>query len=362
VEKNQEIKVKKVAHSRIGEIDFNKIPFGRVFSDHMVICDYKDGKWSVPEIVPYQPMEFLPGLISLQYGQSIFEGVKAFRNHLDQIVIFRPDQNARRFNISAERMCMPTFPESLFLKTMHALVALDHAWVPSSDLGSLYIRPFMFGTDHFIGVHASQEYRFCMFTCPSGAYFSRAVSTKIETHYSRASMGGTGYAKAAANYAAALYPTQIALNEGFDQVIWTDAHEHKYIEEAGTMNIFFRIGNTLITPPVGETILDGVTRKSVIQIAKDLGISVEERKISIDELEKAYDSQDLKEAFGAGTAAVISHIAEIGLGQKRWELVQNEDNLEFSNRIAQVLSDLRMGKTADSHGWMSLVTENEMAL
>jgi branched-chain amino acid aminotransferase len=357
LEKIQEIKINRVANSRIGEIDFNKIPFGRVFSDHMVICDYKDGKWSIPEIVPFEAMEFLPGLISLHYGQSIFEGIKAFRNKADQVVVFRADQNARRFNISAGRMCMPSLPEDVFLKSIHSLIAIDQAWVPSADLGSLYIRPFMFGTDQFIGVHASKEYRFCIFTCPSGPYFSRPVSTKIETLYSRASLGGIGYAKAAANYAAALYPTQMALDEGFDQVIWTDAKEHRFIEEAGTMNIFFRLGDTLVTPPLGETILDGVTRKSAIQIARDCGIPVEERKVSIEELETAYNQGHLIEAFGVGTAAVVSPIAEIGLGDKRWTLNQNDKAQEYSNRISNTLKDLRFGTIPDTHGWLSRITE-----
>lgn len=353
----QEMKINKTGTSRLPEVDFNNIPFGRVFSDHMVVCDYKDGKWGKPEILPFGPMEFLPGLISLHYGQTIFEGIKAFRNHQDQVVIFRPDENAKRFNISAERMCMPAIPESLFLKSMHTLIGLDSGWVPNFDKGSLYIRPFMFGTDQFIGVHASKEYRFIIFTCPSGPYFSKPVSTKIETHYSRASLGGTGFAKTGANYAAALYPTQLAIQDGFDQVIWTDAQEHTYIEEAGTMNIFFRLGDTLVTPPIGETILDGVTRKSVIQIAKDMGIPVEERKVSIHELQAAHSSGELLEAFGAGTAAVISHIAEIGLNGEMWKI---KDNRDYSSRIGKYIEDLRTGEVADTHGWISLVTEAEL--
>lgn len=357
-----EIKIKKTNQSQIGEVDFNNIPFGKVFSDHMLIMDYKDGNWGTPDIVPFGSMEFLPGLISLHYGQSIFEGIKAFRNQMDQIVIFRPDQNARRFNISAERMCMPSIPESVFVNTMSTLVSIDKAWVPQSDLGSLYIRPFMFGTDQFIGVHASKEYRFCIFTCPSGPYFSRPISTKIETRFSRASLGGTGYAKAAANYAAALYPTQVALNEGFDQVIWTDSKDHQYIEEAGTMNIFFRIGKNLVTAPIGETILDGVTRKSVIQIAQDEGIRVEERPISIQELENEYNTGNLIEAFGVGTAATISPIAEIGLGEKRWEFLQNQDSQEYSHKISRILSGIRLGSLPDHYGWIHRVEEREMAL
>ncbi len=352
-----ELPTEKVSVSRLSQIDFKNIPFGRVFSDHMVTAEFKDGKWSDPVIKPFQSLEFLPGLITLHYGQSIFEGIKAFRNAQDHIVIFRPDQNARRFNTSAERMCMPTFPEDLFVHAIRSLVALDSGFVPSSDLGSLYIRPFMFGSDQFIGVHASKTYQFCIFTCPSGAYFSRPISTKIETRYSRASEGGIGYAKAAANYAAALYPTQMALNEGFDQIIWTDAKGHQFIEEAGTMNIFFRIENTLVTPPIGETILDGVTRKSVIQIASDLDIPVEQRKISIKELEKAYEEGKLIEAFGVGTAAVISRIAEIGLGEARLSLPQNPVNNAFSDKILERIEAIRMGTYPDTHHWIQMVSE-----
>lgn len=358
---NTEIKVEKTESSRLNEIDFNHIPFGRVFSDHVVVADYQNGKWQEPQIIPYQKFDFLPGLITLHYGQSIFEGLKAFRNLHDQVVMFRPEQNAKRFNISAERMCMPTFPEDLFLQCLHSLISLDHGWVPSFDQGSLYIRPFMFGTDEFIGVHASQNYRFCIFTCPSGPYFSRPISTKIETYYSRASAGGIGYAKAAANYAGALYPTQLALNEGYDQVIWTDSKEHQYIEEAGTMNVFFRIGDQLITPRVGETILDGITRKSVIQLARDMGIQTEERKISIEELKKAYLEGALKEAFGAGTAAIICPISEIGLGEERWNLPQDEKSREYSIKFNEFILETRKGTIPDKFDWMDLVFEQSLA-
>jgi branched-chain amino acid aminotransferase len=359
METSGEIKIEKTHHSRLPELDFNKIPFGRIFSDHLMVADFKDGKWSEMKIIPYQKFDFLPGMITLHYGQSIFEGIKAFRNQANEIMLFRPDQNAKRFNISAKRMCMPEIPEEMFLKGLNSLISLDSGWVPRFDQGSLYVRPFMFGTDEFIGVHASKEYRFCVLTCPSGPYFTKPISTKIETHYSRASVGGIGFAKAAANYAGALYPTQIALNEGFDQVIWTDSKEHSYIEEAGTMNVFFRIGSKLVTPPLGDTILDGVTRKSVLQIAQDLGIVTEERRISIQELDEAYQNGNLKEAFGSGTAATICPISEIGLNEVRWSLSQNPESNEFSNRIRETINQIRLGTAPDPHGWMVPVLELE---
>ncbi len=355
-----EIQIEKTNLSRLVSVDFNNLPFGHIFSDHMLIADYKNSAWSEPQIVPYQKFEFMPGLITLHYGQSIFEGMKAFRNHQGQIVLFRPDQNLKRFNLSAGRMCMPEVPEYFFIDALKKLVSLDEEWVPSLDQGSLYIRPFMFGTDEFIGVHSSSEFRFCIFTCPTGPYFTKPISTKIETKYSRACNGGIGYAKAAANYAGALYPTQLAMKENFDQLIWTDSIEHKYIEEAGTMNVFFRIGEKLVTPPVGETILDGITRKSVLQIAHDLGIDTEERKISVEELKTAFESKDLIEAFGAGTAAIICNIAEIGLEGDRWKLAHDPSSHEFSNKIHKKILDIRAGNAPDTHGWMSLVEETSM--
>ncbi len=348
----QKIKVDKIKDSRLPLIDFNHIPFGKIFSDHMVVIDYNHGSWSDIEIMPYQKFEFAPGLITLHYGQAIFEGLKAFRNSQDQVVLFRPDENIKRFNISAKRMCMPVLPEGLFFKALNALISLDRAWIPNQNEGSLYIRPFMFGTDEFIGVHSSESYRFCIFTCPSGPYFTKPIATKIETKYARATQGGIGYAKAAANYAAALYPTEIAFSENFDQVIWTDSKEHRYIEEAGTMNVFFRIGDTLVTPPVGETILDGITRKSVIVLAKELGIQTEERPVSTQELKEAYDKGLLLEAFGTGTAATLFPIAQIGLKEERWNLALPSSTSSYASLLKKAMEDIRFGISNDTHDWM----------
>ncbi len=351
----EEIEIIKTASSKLSGLDFSNLPFGKVFSDHMFTAQYKDGAWGEFKISPYSTMDFFPSLITLHYGQAIFEGLKAYRNDMGETVIFRPDQNARRFNRSATRMCMPEFPEASFTEAVKKLVALDQAWVPNPEDGSLYIRPHMFATDQFVGVHPSKEYTFCIFTCPSGPYFSKPVKVKIETVYTRASAGGVGAAKAAANYAAALYPTKIANDEGFDQVIWTDGAEHRFIEEAGTMNVFFRIGDELITPALGDTILDGITRKSVIQIAADLNIPVKERRVSVQEIIAAFEAGTILEAFGSGTAATISEIAEIGFEGKRYHLPEHPEARSFSLSIKNAMDKIKSGEEADTHSWIQKV-------
>lgn len=348
----EEIEITEIQHSKLSTIDFSNLPFGKVFSDHMFTARYKDGQWSELKITPFGKLEFSPALITLHYGQAIFEGMKAYRNEASEVVLFRPEENSRRFNKSAARLCMPEVPEALFVEAVRKLVALDREWVPSIEQGSLYIRPHMFATDEFVGVHPSTEYMFCIFTCPSGPYFSRPVKVKIETEFTRASAGGIGFSKAAANYAGALYPTKIAIDEGFDQVIWTDGAEHKYIEEAGTMNVFFRIGDELLTPLLGDTVLDGITRKSIIQVAADLNITVKQRRISIVEIIEASKEGTLLEAFGAGTAATLSTIAEIGFEGKRYALPSSAEARAFSHAIAASLDKIKSGEVSDTHHWI----------
>ena len=349
-----EIKINKTAASRIEATDFSNIPFGRTFSDHMFVADYADGEWKNFEIVPYGDLPFSPAMSALHYGQAIFEGIKAFRQQDDSIAIFRPQKNFERFNISAERMCMPTIPEDIFMQGITELVNLDRDWVPSQLGQSLYIRPFMFATDPVLGVHASDTYKFIILTGPAGVYYSKALRVKIETHFTRAVEGGVGYAKTAGNYARSLLPTKKAQEEGFDQLIWTDAREHQYIEESGTTNVMFVINDTLITPSTRDTILDGVTRHTILDLAASWGMKVEERRVRVDEVVEAARNGSLKEAFGAGTAATIAHIAEISYEGELFTLPEPSSR-EFSNKALKALNDIRYGLIPDEFNWNLIV-------
>jgi len=308
----KDIIVEKVKTSKIDQVDFDNLAFGSVFTDHMLVCTYKDGAWETPKITPYQPITLDPSSKIFHYGQSIFEGMKAYKDKNNDVFLFRPLDNHKRFNISAERMCIPQIPEDYFMEGLNALINLDKDFIPTKDGSSLYIRPFMFASGN--GFHASpaNEYKFIIACAPSGAYFSGKVKVLIEEKYSRSANGGVGYAKAGGNYAGQFYPTQLAVAKGYNQVIWTDDTNHEFIEEAGAMNIFVRINDTLLTGPTSDRILDGITRKSILEIAKDLGIKTEVRKITVKEVVEAAKDGSLKEMFGAGTAAVISPIAGFG--------------------------------------------------
>jgi len=345
-----DITIEKSKTSKLSSVDFSDLPFGRIFSDHMFTADYVNGQWTDLKIVPFADLQISPALSALHYGQAIFEGLKAFKNSDNEINIFRPSANLARLNTSAERMCMPEMPEELFLEAISQLVATDVAWVPNTPDSALYIRPVMFATDAYVGVHPSESYKFVIFTCPVGPYFSGAIKVKVETTYSRSFEGGIGFAKAAANYGAAMYATRKAQEEGFNQVIWTDAKEHKFIEESGTTNVMFVINNILITPPAKDTILKGITRDSVITLAKDWNMKVEERKISIDEIIEAIENKSLTEVFGVGTAATVAHISEIGYKGKNYVLPPVSERT-FSNKALQTLNDLRIGKIEDTHHW-----------
>jgi branched-chain amino acid aminotransferase len=336
--------------SRLPDIDFNNLPFGRVFSDHMFVMDYHGGKWQKGKITPFKNLSMNPATSVIHYGQSIFEGMKAFRGENNSIYLFRPDQNIARFNRSAERMCMPSVDPEVFKEALVQLITLDRNWVPDIDDAALYIRPFMFGTDEYIGVRPSESYRFMIFTCPVGKYYAGDVKVKIEMHYSRSVRGGTGAAKAAGNYAAALYPAKLAQEEGFQQLIWTDALEHKYIEESGTMNIVFRNGNTVFSPQVSDTILRGITRESVLELAREWGYHVEERPIEVAEVVELLQSGQLSEAFGAGTAATIAPISTIHYDGVNYELPPYEE-WTFAQRAAKEMNDIKKGRVADRHRW-----------
>jgi branched-chain amino acid aminotransferase len=345
------IPTQKVEKSRISELDYNNIEFGKIFADHMLVADYKDGSWQTPEILPYGNMALSPATSALHYGQSVFEGMKAYRGNDDDILLFRPLDNFRRLNKSGERMCIPELPEEIFMQGLEQLVRLDAAWVPPTEGSALYIRPFIFATDDFIGVRPSSNYRFTIFSCPVGSYYNVPLKVAIETKYVRSAEGGAGYAKAAGNYGAALYPARQMQEKGFHQLIWTDAREHKYIEESGTMNVMFVIDGVLVTPSTSTTILEGVTRKSVLQIAQDLGYKVEERKVSVDELAAAHKAGKLQEAFGTGTAATIAQIATIYLNGEDMDLPAVSER-KISNSIAKALDAIKTGKAPDKHNWV----------
>jgi branched-chain amino acid aminotransferase len=346
---NSQIEIKHIEKSKIASVDFNNLPFGSVFSDHMLTCTFKDGKWQEPIIEPYAPISLDPSAKIFHYGQSIFEGMKAYKDAEGTTLLFRPLENCKRLNRSAERLVIPQIPEETFMNGLKELLKLDEAWIPTNEGSSLYIRPFMFASGN--GFHASpaNEYKFMICTAPSGAYFAGEVKVLIEEKYARAANGGVGFAKAGGNYAAQFYPTQLAMEKGYNQVIWTDDNTHEYIEEAGAMNIFVRIDDTLITSPTSDRILDGVTRKSIIQLAKDLKINVEERKISVSEVVVAAQSGSLKEMFGTGTAAVISPISGFGYQEKDYDLPVLEK--PFAALLKKTITDIQTNKSEDPYGW-----------
>lgn len=343
--------VTKVERSKLHDINLENIPFGKYFSDHMLEADFENGAWVNAEIKPYQPLILSPSLAALHYGQAIFEGIKAYKNSNGEAFIFRPTDNFNRFNISAERMNMPPVPEDLFMGGMRQLVSLDKNWIPARENHSLYIRPFMFSTDELIGVRSSDKYKFMIILSPTGPYYSAPMRIYVEEKYTRAAPGGVGAAKAAGNYGASMFVTAEARKKGYDQVLWTDAAEHKYVQEIGTMNVFFIIGNTAVTPDLqGGSILAGVTRDSAMKILSDMGFRVEERPVSVDDLMDAYRAGILHEVFGTGTAATISMIRE--LRYKDFVMTFNTDSWKTAPALKKQLDAIREGKTADKYNWM----------
>lgn len=345
------IKINRISQSNINNVDFDNIPFGKVFSDHMFIADYRDGKWCDPRIVPYEPIAMSPAISALHYGQSIFEGMKAYRDPEGKPLLFRPEANHKRMNKSAERLCMPHITKDFFISGLLELLKVDEQWIPNKDGYALYIRPFMFAIDEYVGIRPSESYRFIIFTCPVGSYYTAPLNVKVSDNYVRAFPRGTGYAKVAGNYAAGMLPLKFARQEGFDQLVWLDGKEMKYVEESGTMNLFFQIGDTLVTPIADGTILEGITRDSVLKLAKDLGVKVEVRKLSIEEVFEAYNKGKLKDAFGTGTAATIAPIQTITYKGFKMELPPVEGR-SVSLKLHHALDAIRTGKSADTHGWM----------
>ena len=347
------IEIQRIEKSKIATVDFDNLPFGSVYSDHMLECNFKDGTWQKPVIKPFAAISLDPSAKIFHYGQSIFEGMKAYKDDSENTLLFRPLDNWKRLNKSAERLMIPEIPEEIFMEGLKTLLKVDSDWIPRNPGSSLYIRPFMFATG--TGFHASpaNEYKFIIATAPSGAYFAGKVKVLIEEKYARAANGGVGYAKAGGNYAAQFYPTQLAIEKGYNQVVWTDDNTHQFIEEAGAMNIFVRINNTLITSPTSDRILDGITRKSILQIAEDEGIKTEVRKISVGEVVKAAKEGCLLEMFGAGTAAVISPIAGFGYQENDYDLPVLEDS--FASQLKKKITDIQTNKVADPYGWRVIV-------
>ena len=346
-----DIPVTKVDRSRIHDVPLENLPFGRYFTDHMLEADYSDGEWKTVSIRPYQPLSIDPSMAALHYGQAIFEGIKAYKDKDGNAVIFRPFDNFKRFNNSALRMNMPEVPEEIFMEGMRKLIGLDKEWIPAMKEHSLYIRPVMFSTDTLLGVRPSATYKFMIILSPTGPYYAKPMKILVEEQYTRAAPGGVGFSKNAGNYGGSMLAATEAQKKGYDQVLWTDAFEHKWLQEVGMMNVFFVIDGKAITPSLEEgTILAGVTRDSVITLLREMGIEVEERRINIDELLTAYQNGTLQEAFGTGTAAVIAPIRE--LRYKEFSMEFNVDAYQVSAAVKENLAAIREGRAPDTHDWM----------
>ena len=346
-----EIDIVRANSSKINDVDFDNLSFGSVFTDHMLVCDFKEGQWGKPVIKPYEPFMIDPSAKVFHYGQAIFEGMKAYKDDNNDVWLFRPDENYIRFNKSAVRMAMPEVPENVFIDGLKTILEIDQEWVKKGLGNTLYIRPFMIAIGSGVIAQPSTQYRFMIILSPAKSYYSGEVKVIIAEHYSRAANGGIGAAKAAGNYSAQFYPQKLAQEKGFQQIIWTDDATHTKLEEAGTMNLMFMVGSSLVTAPTGDTILDGVTRKSVIQIAKDWGIDVQERQLSVKELVNGILDGSVTEAFGAGTAAVIAPIQIIGFDGKDYQLPDKKES-DFSSKVFTEINQIRLGEIEDTRGWV----------
>tara|TARA_R100000306_G_scaffold11683_2_gene13761 strand:- start:2553 stop:3623 length:1071 start_codon:yes stop_codon:yes gene_type:complete len=346
---NEHISIEKIKKSKIDQVDFDKLTFGKNFTDYMFECDYKDGKWQNPTIKPYGNLVLSPATKVFHYGQAVFEGMKAYKDDNGDVFLFRPEENFKRINTSSKRMAIPEFPREYFFEALHTLLQLDKDWIKPGDGNSLYIRPFAMATEIGVSAAPSDEYKFMILMAPAQAYYTQDVRVVIAEQFSRSADGGVGYAKAAGNYGAQFYPTNLAREKGFQQVIWTDSNEHKYLEEAGTMNVFFRINDTLITAPISDRILDGVTRKSVLKLAERAGIKTEVRRIQVSELVEAAKNNELKEIFGAGTAAVISPVSAFSYKDTVYDIPKPDDS--YAVRFKKELMDIQQNRAEDPFGW-----------
>jgi branched-chain amino acid aminotransferase len=350
------IAVERTKKSRIQDVDFKNLEFGKYISDHMLVADFENGQWGSASVVPFGEMRMTPAILSLHYGQAVFEGMKAFRRKDGSINIFRPHKHLDRFNKSLDRMCMPTIPEEMWLSSLQAIIETDQQWVPNDDEGSsLYIRPLMFATESRLGVKVSDQYKFVILTSPVGPYQAKPYRLKVEDKYVRTAEGGTGFAKCAGNYGGAFYPTQLARQQGFDQILWTDHKEHRYIDEVGMMNVMFVLNGNLVTPKLSTAILDGVTRDSILALAKDIPtFKVEERRITLDEIEQGFIQGTLTEAFGTGTAAVVAPIAIINIRGKDYQ-IPVAGPTSFQQQVKKKLNNIRLGLEPDLHEWNYIV-------
>lgn len=352
------IKTIKTTHSRISECDFSNIPFGKVFADHMFVADFDGQQWINCEIRPLEKLPLHPATMAWHYGQAIFEGMKAGKSADGTPLLFRPFDHASRFNASAHRMCMPDFREDLFVDALSQLVSLDRDWIPNDEGSALYIRPVMMATDEFVGVKASEHFKMMIMCLPSGPYYNKPISLLVEEHYVRAAEGGVGEAKAAGNYGGSLYPAKLAKEKGYDQVMWMDARDFKYVQEVGTMNIFFVLNDVVLTPNLSGTILKGITRDSIITLLHEKGYKVEERPVSMEEIAIAHEHGQLVEVFGAGTAAVIANVSRIGY--KGNDLMLDPNKWTLSHQLKKEINGIRNGNIPDTHGWIHPVVNQEV--
>ena len=344
------MKINRVENSKIDSIDFENLTFGKIFTDHMFISKYKNGVWSSGEIKPYENISISPSARTLHYGQAIFEGMKCFKSEEDELFLFRPEENFKRFNKSSVRLAIPEIQEDIFFNGLKELLKIDSDWIKKGIGNALYIRPFVFASEPSINASEANEYTFMIICSPSKSYYGdMEISVKIEEKYSRAAKGGVGYAKAAGNYAASFYPTKLAIDQGFQQIIWTDSNNHNAIEEAGTMNLFFVIGDKLITSPTSDSILDGITRKSIIELAKFHSINVLEREITTDEIIKEHASGNLKEIFGSGTAVVVLPIKSFGHRDQLYTL--NSEKNSISSFLKEKLNNIQYNISKEFENW-----------
>ena len=348
-QKSSPLTIENIVNSKINNVDFKNLKFGHVFTDYMFECDYTEGSWVNPTIKPFGNLSISPASKVFHYGQAVFEGMKSYKDDFGKIWLFRPEENFKRINKSSKRLAIPEFPKELFFEALEKMLVLDKDWIKPGIGNSLYIRPFVIATQAEVSASPSSEYKFLILFSPAQAYYAGDVKVVIAEHYSRSADGGVGAAKAAGNYAAQFYPTNLAKEKGFHQIIWTDSKEHKFLEEAGTMNVFFRINDTLITAPVSDRILDGVTRNSLIALAKRDGIKVEERKITVDELKETSNNNTLKEIFGAGTAAVISPVIDFSHKNKVYHLPKIKES--YATIFKSELLNIQHNNAEDSFGW-----------
>ena len=347
--------IQKTTKTRLENFDPENFSFGNTFIDHMVICEYENGKWGDVRLVPYGPLEFTPAMMGVNYGQACFEGMKAYKDKDGQVFLFRVDKNFERVNKSAERLAIPQIPKEVFIEGLMALCDVDRDWIPYGEDVSLYLRPVVFATEEALKARISSKYMFAIVATPVKAYYTEPVAVKIADYYSRAASGGVGYAKAAGNYAASFYPTKLAIEEGYEQVIWTDDATHTKLEESGTMNVFVRINDVIYTPKISDKILNGVTRDSFIQLAEAKGIEVVVDDILVEDVLNAHKNGTLREIWGVGTAVVVNQFKAVGYKDQHYELPRLSPEDSFAAILKKDLVSIQTNKAEDPFGWRVLV-------